>query len=272
MTNRYLILTVLYKTEPVKCATVQALKRVDSTEIQLVFWDNLSSSKYQAQIQKEFCGDAVYLSNDKNEKLSVIYNYVVQNMSFDAILILDDDTYFEPSYVDEFLNTDLEISSITVPRIYHDGLLISPGTVSGIKGKRIDLSKPGSLYNKAILAMMSGTFITRDVFCKIMFDERLAFYGVDTKFFRDAFKANIPIIISDHSVNHDSALRNVSNRVEHINRLNNLLSSKRIVFEDLLFTKLRIRFYSIIIALKGSIKYRSFEYLKLAIVRLNKTE
>jgi GT2 family glycosyltransferase len=167
--------------------------------------------------------------------------------------LLDDDSILDGNYIENLKNAIYHRANVAIPLIFHDKKLISPGAISGVKGRVINRTELnlGFNNNKNIVAMMSGTLIRTAVFKKIKFDERLSFYGVDTKFFIDYQQKFNSIYIMDCSMEHDSALRTKTGTpIQNYNRLMMLVSSWRYVYDHVFLYRTRLSLRIVLFSLK----------------------
>ncbi|WP_460881866.1 glycosyltransferase family protein [Pseudaeromonas pectinilytica] len=261
-------LIVVYSTVPSQTKTLRSLTALNfaSSGItpRICVWDNsiygFDDEEFISShaIQRFHCGE--------NTSLAKVYNKVIKELSdYDFLVILDDDTVITDDYLAGIKSAHAEAADIGIPVIKLNGKIISPGILAGVHGKSIDNINPGLTQIGNFTAMMSGTCISKQVISSgLRFDERLSFYGVDTRFFRDCSKANYSLFIMPVDVEHDSALRNVNiDDKSRLIRLNNLMSSWFLVFDDMPRYRFRIFWYSLYFVFKQVVKYRKIRYLSL---------
>lgn len=263
MKSKIIVVVVLFATQPRRSETVASLLRHCNENFFLVFWDNSSSAIYEKQIKQIFPESSVYLSNGSNTKLSSVYNKIIHDYDGDAYMILDDDSLVPKNYfqaIESFLDHD---GDVLVPKIFNKGTMISPGYVKGVRG--FNLNGEASVIPRGayLTAMMSGSTVKRHVFDTVLFDERLSFYGIDTKFFIDVGRQAYKVKVSDHEIEHHSALRSLQSDEQMVRRYRLLFKGKYFVFEHALFMKLRLRFYALLFATKLFIRTRKIKFLKL---------
>lgn len=275
--NRVLFICVVYATKPEKTITINSLSKIEFNKFNInasfAIWDN-SIAGYQNEAVQQV------LKNYKvatyhygiNEKLSKIYNNLINEYksSNDWVVILDDDSVIDDEYIHgliEFIHASSNNKSLiaAVPRIYNNNIMISPGRIEGVRGFVLPDIQQGIVKNKNIVAMMSGTIISLISNIELpKFDERLSFYGVDTKFFLDLDEVNGKKYILPSKLEHSSALRNPSLKSnEHCARLINLFSARKIIFEKIPLFKVRLFAYKLLVMIKLIITRKSFVYFKL---------
>ncbi|MEX9871330.1 glycosyltransferase [Providencia huaxiensis] len=262
----YCFICVLYSKSPKESQTILSLSENNpiKNESTYFFWDN-SAHGFKNELKSIFPNDNVsYFHNGKNTPLSKIYNTVIREINAGIYIILDDDSSFDEEYFLSLINFKHSDYQVCCPKIYHNNILISPGYIKGVRGYTLhekELSHASE--NLCIASMMSGTAIKKDIFEKIKFDERLNFYGIDTKFYIDCNAINIKILILDYQLIHDSALRKTDDINQHIDRLKKLFFSKRIVFENKKLHKIRIAIYLLLLTINQCIKRKNIKYLTL---------
>lgn len=266
MNYRIAFIVVLYKIDPIDSETLKSIESWNGSENDvLLVWDN---SKRGFDLDKCDVGiECRVFHTGENRPLSNIYNTLVTSVESDFYVILDDDSTLNNEYflaLKEFCSRG--DARVGLPMIEFNNEVISPGIVLGVKGRKIKkaelLSGP---KNGALVGMMSGTVISEDVFnTGVRFDERLTFYGVDTKFFVDVSKRNIPVSILDVTIKHDSALRgNMAANSEYLNRLRSLVGAWKFVFEGASFLKIRLVFRITYFSLKWCVLLKSSAPLSL---------
>lgn len=276
-----IFVVVLYKKPPLLSETIKSLSvhKFENYGISPSFaiWDN-SSAGYGKESLNLMPGKLFYYHTGKNEKLSYIYNKIVSNNKSDWYVFLDDDSFIGSDYLDALIPFfDSEVN-VAIPKIIYDDVIISPGMVKEIKGKRLSSDKlyPGKRKSKSIAAMMSGTIVSNRVFeTGVLFDEKISFYGVDTRFFIEYSKVFEFIYILDVVIPHHSALRDKDMPVsEQVERHRKLTSAWPLIFRDAKFFRVKLFLYISYYALKLSITKRDPRFLLvlLSIFSLFKTK
>lgn len=269
--RKILFLTVVYGTSPSETSTLLSLSAHDFLEFNIspnfAVWDN-SATGFGFDSIPHLPGDIKYYHTGNNTPLSYIYNYVISEYpDVDWVVLLDDDSTIDTSYIvalHEFWNTDVPLA---IPRIESSGVLISPGRLIGVHGKALANNEvqKSMLPSKGIAAMMSGTIIRRDVFnLGLVFDERLNFYGIDTRFFIDYSNYFSHIYLLNTTMNHSSALRDSGLSSDAmLRRLKNLLQSWPLVFDQVPYYRFRLVCYITLFIFKYVIKKRNLRFLQL---------
>lgn len=275
--NKVLFLCVVYSTSPEKTSTITSLSKINFVEKDIeplfVIWDNSKLGFNTESVRLLFQGQKVDVTHiGKNEYLSVIYNKIIDRYKkqFNWIVILDDDSVLDVSYIDclnEFINK-AELDSnlkIGIPQIYNNNILISPGKVIGVRGVTLPAVHQGIVTEKNIVAMMSGTVISISENCQLpKFDERLSFYGVDTKFFLDVGNDTYKKYVFPYVMEHKSALRDTSLAAkEQYNRFDNLFKARKIIYENIPNYRVRLFIYKFLFSIKMTFIRKKFLFLKL---------
>ncbi|WP_375057340.1 glycosyltransferase [Zobellella sp. DQSA1] len=280
--KKILFLVVLYKTHPEASSTIISLSEKIfekyGIEPSFAIWDN-SLDGYGEHTLKHLPGPVKYYHYGVNEKLSVAYNRIVfDSDDVDWFVFLDDDSLIDDEYLSSLPEFFSSNTYIAVPKISFNDTVISPGQIRSIKGKRLPGYSllGGVMGSKNIVAMMSGTVVSRDVFVAgLKFDERLSFYGVDTRFFIDYSKRFSQLFLLSATMVHHSALRdNLMPVNEQVVRHKKLAEAWSIIFDDVKCYQVKLFFYIIYYALKLSVVRRNISFLRvgLSIFHLFKTK
>jgi hypothetical protein len=270
MNTKINFIVVLYSTEPGSSKTLRSLSNVDFLKHKIdaayCIHDNSSSGFDLSAIQK-ILGDVNYYHTGENKMLSTVYKELIEdNRECDYYIILDDDSVIDDSYLlslAPFFESKLKVA---IPLIKHNGDLISPGRVSGVRGYALKESsvRVGAIKSTNLVAMMSGTVLSKSIVEELRFDERLSFYGVDTKFFLSYSRLYDVIFILNTTLEHESALReNLSNFNALQRRLTNLILSKVYVFDDVKYHRIKISFYVVVFVAKRIITTKNLNYISL---------
>lgn len=269
--EKILFISVVYGAKPVDCTTLISLSKLDfemfNISAEFAIWDN-SVHGYGYDSIPKLQGHVYYYHTGRNEYLSKVYNNIIsKHDDVDWVVILDDDSVIDEAYLtslNQFFESNLDLA---LPKIVYNDQLISPGMQHGVRGKCIPSNSllTGKNSSKFMVAMMSGTIIRRNLFTQgFSFDERLSFYGVDTRFFIDYSELKSELFVLDVVMQHHSALRDYNQSLaSQLNRLNNLFLSKKIVFENLPFNRIRLLTYLVFFIVNQSIKRRTLSTFSL---------
>lgn len=273
-----LFICVVYSKEPEKTKTINSYRKVIFSNYgimpSLAIWDNSKAGFTISNELSESIDNLQYYHTGNNEKLSVIYNAVIDKNKdkLEWVVILDDDSVIDCSYaqaVQDFVKSKSN-AKVAIPKIFLNNTMISPGFVKGVRGFALKDISNGVSEISNLVAMMSGTVINfKDKELIPTFDERLSFYGVDTRFFREVSKLNLGVYIMPVIMQHESALRDISIPFkEKYRRHCNLLSSKKYVFDDIPLYKLRVKLFTYFFAIKQIIRSKDIRYAKLFLEHL----
>lgn len=275
--KKILFLVVLYKTPPEKSSTIISLvgKDFSACGVEPIFavWDN-SLSGYGKRVLDSILGEVKYYHSGVNESLSVVYNKVVAGEEgADFFVFLDDDSIIGDEYLSAlsgFLASDVPLA---VPKIKYKGNIISPGKLYGVKGAPLSgrFLQVGKKSSASITAMMSGVVVSRQVFdLGVRFDERLGFYGVDTRFFIDYANKFKFLFVLDVVMPHQTALRDREVSIDdQVLRHQKLVDSWSVVFCDVGFYRFKLFFYIFYYSFKLALVRRSFGFLVLLFSAFN---
>ncbi|CAH0159661.1 MULTISPECIES: glycosyltransferase [Pseudomonas] len=270
-------LVVVYSTNPSLTTTLKSLATLDFQSAGIIpkfsIWDNSEQGFGEASIPT-LPGQITYHHSGKNEHLSKVYNTLISNSAgSDYFIVLDDDSSITNDYISSL---DLFFRSrvpVAVPQILFNHSLISPGTIKGVRGRALNLQSlaTGPVPSKNIVAMMSGTVISKEALSRgLKFDERLSFYGVDTRFFIDYANCYNEIFILKTSIPHSSALREGGQAyAKKVQRFRNLILSRPLVFDYVKYHKFKISLYVLLFSLNTCLKERNIRYLSLMLLALH---
>lgn len=184
------IVVVLYNKTLSNSQTLISLLNIESGIIDnLYIWNNgpTEIAKDDIFTKLEPLVGNIVLNNDlSNKPLSKLYNLFINiNHNSDYFVIFDDDSILEPSYlaVLKSLKSKNDINLI-LPKIIQNGIIHYPFVnLKPIKDGQ-------TLTNQNCRSISSGLIFDKTLvnefynkFNQTVFDERFAFYGVDTSFF-----------------------------------------------------------------------------------------
>lgn len=236
----------------------------DST---LIIWDNSASSQTVPEVCHNAFANVIYHHTPNNKPLSYIYNYVIERYSeHDFLILLDQDSQFNETYVEEMIAATKRHSNIHLflPIVKSGSTIVSPGNYFLIKGSHWRKERYGMVDSKNLVAINSGMIIRFDYLRNTFngYDERLNFYGVDIYFMRHFAQQHCQAFVLPCVIQHDSALLSSNESLEkRIFRFNDRLNAWKILHEDSLLRSVLIRLYSVFVAARLSLRYKSFSFL-----------
>ncbi|WP_052426976.1 glycosyltransferase family 2 protein [Paraburkholderia terrae] len=208
------IFVVLYRRRPEAAETLVTLSQIDlqslGFDVEVHIWDN-AASVHSPPANGFLPFKWRYVTAPNNEPLSKVYNTLLRASNRSYVIVFDQD-----SSIDEYFFRSLAANvasaeaDVFVPIIKHDGSVISPGRLRWIKGAPLADMKVNNILPSHFTAMMSGLCMKRAFLQRAglrPFDERLRFYGVDTRFCRDLARRGGRAYLHDAVLGHDSALR-----------------------------------------------------------------
>ncbi|MHC8371488.1 glycosyltransferase family protein [Pseudomonas sp. MDT1-85] len=270
-------LVVVYSTRPDLTTTLKSLATLDFQSARILpkfsIWDNSEQGFGEASIST-LPGEVTYHHSGRNEPLSKVYNTLISNSAgSDYFIVLDDDSSITNDYIsslDLFFRSSVPVG---VPQILFNQNLISPGVIKGVRGRALNLQNlvTGPVPSKNIVAMMSGTVISKEALSQgLKFDERLNFYGVDTRFFIDYANVYSEIFILKTSMLHSSALRETGQAyTKKVQRFRNLILSRPLVFDYVKHHRFKISLYVLLFSLNTCLKEKNIRYLSLMLLSLH---
>ncbi|CAD5109712.1 hypothetical protein [Zestomonas carbonaria] len=219
----------------------------------------------------------VWLEGD-NSTLPFIYNSVAE-LAFGSgssiLMISDDDTDYSNfdftrhlGVVRDFVldKSKSEVTGCFVPCIQSGGRLVSPGGRILFKGYLLNQVRPGLVSSKKLLAINSGTILTRSCYERMrpLYNERLNFYGTDTDFFvryEDFYKC---VYVLDSEINHSLSSDGDESMDRMLFRWRDNIHAMNIIFEKRsFFFKLAMHAYYFFVKVKLSIRFCDRRFLKI---------
>lgn len=188
------ILVILYNSTCQQSDTLQSILGADLTQVdlKLTIWNNgsclLNNEELTSYVAKAIHkGIAVTTYQDiRNLPLSKIYNFVLQQQDSDFFIPLDQDTQLNKDFfITIAKHQDLDL---ILPIVYAAGQQNIVRFPFNRKSKQAILEQK-KVDAAIITSVTSGMAISRrliDLFTQhniMVFDERFAFYGIDTAFF-----------------------------------------------------------------------------------------
>lgn len=207
-----IILVILYKENLSTSKTLHTIMSFykDLKNYKLVIWDNSPEAikNITEQLNEKGINDFEYIHTSQNESLSKIYNKVIEKYKQEEVLhIFDQDTnltleFFEKTQDAIRKNTEI---NLFVPYVKIRNKIVSPGNFSGYKGTYWKNLQLGIVNSKNKLAIASGMSLRMKLFAenRIKFDEKLSFYGIDSKFMLDYSKVSKYFYVIDYQLDHD---------------------------------------------------------------------
>lgn len=209
-----LYLTVLYKTKYSNSQTLRSFSELrfgDNKNNFFVVWDNSPESETKIQEVKVFLNteNAEYIHTTENIALSKVYNTCLEKYSdFDFLIIFDQDSKITRTDFDSYLEKTISENpdvNIFLPQVYSKEKLYSPGRFWIFNGSHYKSLSAGIHKDKLYTAIMSGTCVRINFLeeNKIIFNEELSLYGIDTCFFSDVRKIDSRFYVLDERLGHD---------------------------------------------------------------------
>ncbi|MCA6917782.1 hypothetical protein LF941_20540 [Pectobacterium versatile] len=186
---------IIYNSELRESDTLKSLLlcHFEKINLEICIWNNgplLLNEKdifeFISQCQKNKIRVKIY-QDIRNIALSKIYNFFISNESFDFITILDQDSHLPENYFETLAYH--QDADIVAPIIIAEKNGISSQTDPHFYGD-IDIMIGEGKVSMKIDSVMSGIALSKDGINKInsfrgyIFEERLAFYGIDSDLFR----------------------------------------------------------------------------------------
>lgn len=242
---KILTLIVNYKKPLFDLDSIISLQQLSSKNRALIgiyLWDNSCqvSQEYQLETVGHGWLSKKYTNSIENHGLSYIYNTVITfalTESFDYILLLDNDSSFDNSFIDNILySIDSHPSSqLFLPKVMQKDKIISPGRFISCKGYYVKNFESGIHDSKNVTAINSGMLIKTNYFTETSFryDERILFYGVDDNFMINFSNFGFHFCLLDYCFQHKLSKFDNSESIKLKKwRFNDLVNGLRYNFKD----------------------------------------
>ncbi|MFC3393354.1 glycosyltransferase family A protein [Brenneria rubrifaciens] len=218
---------IIYNSALKDSDTLKSILRCQTENItlEICVWNNgplllneTDVSEFLSICQGKGIGVRIY-QDTQNLSLSKIYNFFIKNEKFEFITILDQDSHLPTNfYTNIALHPDADIITPIIIAEKNGANIQTDPHIDGDINIMIDEGK----VDVKIDSVMSGLALSQNGIDKIMlfrgyvFEERLAFYGIDSDFFRII---NIMIdnktplnIYCSNRIYHSFAMFNIANR------------------------------------------------------------
>jgi len=275
------ILVVTYGADLSESNTLKSLCDLAVTTLgykpNLTVWVNkyrTENTDFIKQFYDQFTVDLVL--SEKNESLSVIYNKVMRNSPDKYCVLLDQDSMFDLSYlqeaqrvIDGFSDDAISAPKLMLPKVFHGEKLVSPGKRCFFKGYLSDRfkNKTGNVRVNNMLAINSGVVVATEMIKNsvVAYDENLNFYFTDTKFLIDYGKKFKSVYLLASVFEHDlSEISDVADINKAIFRFDEMNKGFRVTFKHNLWRPL-LEVYLFIRAVKLSVSYKNPVFIKKAL-------
>lgn len=266
------VVVVLYKKEFNESIAIKSLLSYFDqaspsygNEVELFVWNN--SPEYSKKLENE----RVHWLEGNNTPLPKVYNEVAKKafaLSSDFLLISDDDTDFKGLDLSALVNIPFTHSfcGIAVPKVYENDRLVSPGRRILFKGRRLANISNGLVNSSNFVGINSGLIISKCCYeiMNPLFDENLKFYGTDTDFFVRYEKKFPYAYVMNFKIEHSLSESSNESLDRSLFRWSDHFYATRHTFRDAPFyEKNLLRVYIHYMRVKLSIKYRSFQFMKI---------
>lgn len=229
---KLLFLVVVFNKPVISNIAVLSAKRAKSyfADFDIYVWDNSTDTNCREKNKSDAIEMGLsYKSENKNCALSYVYNKIINSENFDYIIISDDDTSYGDDYFRELVTIIPMGYLVSIPQIYINDSLKSPGKMGVVVGKHFATIEPG-LY-KDLIAITSGLLLSRNISSLQynVFDENLDLYGIDTDFFMALNKIKIPVYVMSSRLEHNMSVYTQEEKLTKKDKVNNFryINSKK---------------------------------------------
>lgn len=224
---RYLVLCVIYKTNPSNSITLFSLAecRCAKENIRVIVWDNspLRAESVELEWLARNFSNVEYRHSPQNVPLSSAYNTAIREYflgsisEYDALVLLDQDSSFGPDLFSKATEAAEKYpdADLFLPFVKANGKIISPASLYWFKGVSWGHARSGLVHSRFRAAINSGMIIRSRYLVGQFpgYDERLRFYGTDNYFLQEYAKTQLWLCVLDVEIQHDLA-RNRDEGVE----------------------------------------------------------
>lgn len=275
---KIVLVVVVYKTNIMDCKTLVSMKNSyakfngDCLKADLVIWDNSpSKEKYSdlVNVANGFFGEVgVYYKNTpENHPLSYVYNSIIEEYSNECnyVAFFDQDSEISDNYfnaLDDVLKQESR-ADLYLPKIYHDGHLVSPSWVFLWFGRYYKDVPIGWMDNKNLSAINSGMILSTKFVIdnSFTYDDRLGSYCTDDYFMKFFRKNDGNAYVMNVIFNHELSLSTLNKHSDLlVSRYRKMLDGWRVVHGDSFLKRIALEFYIVIHKIRMCIKFKSYKY------------
>jgi hypothetical protein len=269
MFDKLTILICLYNKDISDSATLQSLLKFTEVAMysKVFIWDNSIepvSSESLIILQNNF-KNLIYKHTPENTVLSIVYNYVIDNLECDSyIMLCDDDSHIPEDFfkkLEEQITRNPSVN-LFLPQVYSNSVLVSPAKDYLITTSFIKDLKPGLLASRYTTAINSGMVISNRFFEEgFRYDTRLRFYGTDNFFMNIYAQRNKELIVLDVKFSHNLSF-NSSNDINNKLRIfKEVKRANKIIYSNQFFKRQIVLFNNFIVSVKLCLRYKTLVFL-----------
>ena len=253
-----IFLVVIYKSlisESKSCQFIKDMNLLANKNNVVYIWDNSPDKINSIESMRDFFAfENIYFSHTpQNISLAKIYNTVIDKFShFDAIQIFDQDSYIKKVDYDRYIDcifSENENLNVFLPRIYSNNKLYSPGIffIKGFHFKKVELGiNKNRLYTGVTSGMMLRIKWLKEK--KLVFNEELQLYCIDTDFICKCRKLDSSFFVFDVDFIHDLSEDSLTVEEKKIRRRIQI-EGTRIIYKNNFFCNFLIRIYEFLLKL-----------------------
>ena len=253
-----IFLVVIYKTlipESKTCQFIKTMNLLGNKNNVVYIWDNSPDKINSIESMRDFFAfeNICFTHTPQNISLAKIYNTVIDKFShFDAIQIFDQDSYIRKVGYDRYLDSiflEYDKINIFLPKIYSNNTIYSPG-IFFIKGFHFRRIKDGINKNRFFTCITSGMMLKIKWIQekKLVFNEELQLYCIDTDFICKYRKVDSSFFVMDIDFSHDLS-EDMLTVEEKKNRRRVQLDGTKIIYKNNFFCKFLIGIYESLLKL-----------------------
>lgn len=137
-----------------------------------------------------------------NVGLPKAYNYAISKSDARFICIMDDDTTVPDDFLEKASHHFIDKPAVYLPFVRTDTGIMSPNRQMGYEVAEITIGDYSDMQH--ISGINSGMILSRQIFNKVKYDEALFLDKVDHRLIDEIHELNIPVIVMDDVVLHQS--------------------------------------------------------------------
>lgn len=261
------IIVAIYNVNIHKVPVIKSM--INKENINLILCDNstvyeiINKNKEAIQDLKEKTNVNInYISMNGNAGLSHAYNEGLSFAKGDVVCIFDDDTLPSDTFLIEMQKAiRANGKGIYLPYIYSNDILLSP--LKSVGPAIIRCKDPAQVKMNHLYAFNTGMTITRDIFSKLRFDDRLFVDNVDHAFCRDAHKQDLNFHIVPAVKLQQNYSVETDDKDKAIIRFKTRKNDIHIYYNNSLINRVYANGYLFYRALRSAIKYKTSEFFKV---------
>lgn len=263
------VLVVLYRCRVGESPTLSwLLEHGGDRGFDVLVWDNSPEALPSGDLERLSRQELSYHHCPRNERLSSVYNQVLERCrESDLLVLFDQDSRVEASYFDALVRSAGEHPDVAlfVPQVRSSstGALVSPGLAGIFNGRKWREMVPGPHKALGVLALGSGMALRPAAILRSgpRFDERLSLYCIDTKFAMEYGRAHGTLVVLDATLSHGDSSEEDEPVAVKLRRFRNYIQGYHYVWSYHNGWGLPTWLYALGLGLRRAIRHRRPEFV-----------